>query len=178
MKINITVEKERKNRFKNTKDAWWNRGPKYWRDNPINYFVQMKHYKLWKNIWLSMFVIFLGLSIILELSLNWTLKDNLAEIISLKIAVIALFGSLFASANKNYRIYANLYDQTKFRSVVAKTIQGIILDDTRIDNANKGILLTVAAQSLFEMKPNGHLTKKDSGSPVNDLLVSLISRKE
>ena len=151
---------------------------KFLRDNPTNYFVQMQHFKLWKNIWLTFFVAALLSSVVGEHIVHWTIKDNLAEIISIKVAIIAFFGTLFGTANKNYRIYANLYDQTRFRSVVSKTIQSIILDDKRISEPNRAILLTVAAQSLFEMKANGHLTKKDSSSPVNDLLTALIARKD
>src|SRR4051794_23034100 len=112
MVIKIVIERNKKtpSRKKDNQKRFF----KYWRDRPINYFVQMQHYKLWKNIWLVLFVVFIGISEIVNLKNHWTLQDNLVEIISIKLAIVALFGTLFASANKNYRIYANLYDQTKF----------------------------------------------------------------
>ncbi|MBI2588588.1 hypothetical protein HYW35_00025 [Candidatus Saccharibacteria bacterium] len=145
-----------------------------------NYFSQMRHYKLWKNIWLILFVVFEVVDIVLSTFVfKWTLRDNLAEILTLKIVAVVFFGTLYVSANKNYRIYANLYDQTLFRSIVSKTVQGIILlDETKIGPGYKNILLTVAAQSMFEMKPNGHLSKKESASPVSDLIASMLSRQQ
>ncbi|HCM52336.1 TPA: hypothetical protein DIS56_04415 [Candidatus Saccharibacteria bacterium] len=145
-----------------------------------NYYFQMKHYKLWKNIWLILFVLFGIADIVLSTFVfNWTLKDNLAEILALKIIAVVFFGTLYVTSNKNYRIYANLYDQTLFRSIVSKTVQGIILlDETKIGSGYKNILLTVAAQSMFEMKPNGHLTKKEAASPVSDLLATILSRQQ
>jgi hypothetical protein len=142
-----------------------------------NYYSQMKHYKLWKNIWLTLFVVFELLDFALVNYLfEWSFSENLLEILSIKLIIAILFGTLYVSANKNYRIYANLYDQTLLRSVIAKTLQGIIMDDSRLDPAYKNILLTVAAQSMFEMKPSGHLTKKESASPLNELLAALLSR--
>ncbi|MFZ1248864.1 MAG: hypothetical protein WAQ24_00920 [Candidatus Saccharimonadales bacterium] len=140
-----------------------------------SYRELMGHYNTWKNIWLGIFFLTLVLSVGVVNCLGWTIRDDLINIISIKLGIIVMFGSLFMSSNKNYRVYANLYDQTRLRDVTARTIQGILLDK-RFDREDTRILLAVAAQTLFEMKPNGHLTKKDTGSPMNELLVGLISK--
>lgn len=150
------------------------RGPRFIRKGDgRSYYYDMRHYDFWRSAWLVSFVVAFGISVLVCFLLGWDLHNHLVEVLSMKLIVAILFGSLYVSANKNYRIYANLYDQTRFRAVTTKVLQGIILDN-RIQD--KVALLTVAAQTLFEMKVSGHLTKKDSGTPTTDLLFSLIGK--
>ena len=157
--------------------GFWKRMRYYWKDNSAGYSRQLGHNKLWKNVWLIVFVLAQLIFIFIYLLVwHWNPSEHVLELLTIKLAMGLLFGTLFVSSNKNYRIYANLYDQAKFRSTVAKTIQGVLLDDERILPENKAVLLTVAAQSLFEMKPNGHLTKKETASPMNELITAIVAK--
>lgn len=146
-------------------------------EDPGSYYSQMRHHKTWKNIWLTLFVTAqIVLPLYIEPWLGLKIEKDLVTIISIKTATALLLGVLYAAANKNYRIYANLFDQTRFRAVVSETIQGVIIDDERIKDSQKNVMLTVAAQTLFDMKPTGHLSKKESASPVSELITAVINK--
>jgi hypothetical protein len=135
------------------------------------YIAQADQFKLWRNIWL--FLLFASEATLTYLFTSvWHLnyKTQLWQILAYKLSAALLFGVLYASANKNYRIYSNLTDQVKHRSVVAKTIRGIILDENISDSQKdyKAELVAVGARAMFELKNTGHLTKKESAGPVID----------
>ena len=141
------------------------------------YIGMADQYRLWKNVWLFMlFASEATLTFIFTQVWHWNYKDRLAEILAYKLSVAILLGVLYASANKNYRIYANLSDQVKHRSVVAKTIRGIILDQTISDTQKdyKAELVAIGARAMFELKTIGHLSKKESSSPLIETVREVI----
>ena len=143
------------------------------RDRNYGYVDQTKKFKFWRTFWLIALV---SLTIVLTIYFKlhdsfWSYTDDLTQILSIKIATALLFGSLYISANKNYRIYANLTDQTKHRAVVAKTIRTIVLDD-KLDEKEekyKQELVAIAAKAMFELKPIGHISKKEGASPLVEI---------
>lgn len=163
-------------RFRDLRDYW--KLAKYYynrkRSRRVGYLDQAKSYKLWKNIWLGLLV-FSTITTTLYFKWDtkrWDYENELVQIIGIKFATALLFGSLYVTANKNYRIYSNLIDQIKHRAVVAKTIRSIVLDEKlgEKEEKYKQELVAIAAKAMFELKTVGHLTKKDGSSPLVEIV--------
>jgi|GEM_PF-6125169 len=138
------------------------------------YALMADQYKLWKNIWLITLVASEAILTYLFTSVwKWSYKTRLTEILAYKLIPALLFGAFYVTANKNYRIYSNLTDQVKHRSVVAKTIRGIVLDQNigagEDQKDYKAELVTAGAKAMFELKTTGHLTKKESSGALLDI---------
>lgn len=87
----------------------------------------------------------------------------------------------YAFASRQLKVHQNLLEQYKHRSVVAKTIEGVIYTvvkskdnpeaaDSSIREKDLELLVQVAATSMFEYRPIGHLsTREASGGILGEL---------
>ncbi len=89
----------------------------------------------------------------------------------------------YAYSVRQLKVNQNLLEQYRHRSIVAKTIEGVVLAviKTKEETAAPGEesvlrdedleqLVKVAATSMFEYRPIGHLSTKEGTSVISDLL--------
>ena len=159
-----------------------------------NMLLWLKSYSGQRTVWFTLLsVILLSQSLIFILALlGYELFGiNISRIVpqhndTLFLFKLFIFGSIlivpvlgYATSNKNLRIYSNLYEQYRHREIVAKTLQGILIEaDESGDNKDVREKLTeVAAQAMFEHKTIGHLTKHEGHfSPVAEIVQTFSSK--
>jgi hypothetical protein len=89
----------------------------------------------------------------------------------------------YAFSVKQLKVHQNLLEQYRHREIVAKTIEGIVLaviktKEGTIESGQESVLrdqdleqlVKVAATSMFEYRPIGHLSTKEGTSILGDLL--------
>ena len=85
----------------------------------------------------------------------------------------------YSFCTRQLKIHQNLLEQYRHRAVVARTIEGVVgaVVRSQADNADTEItqqelqeLVKVAAIAMFEYRPIGHLSAKESTSPIMEVV--------
>jgi hypothetical protein len=102
---------------------------------------------------------------------------------------LTLYGALagiyigYGFSVKQLKVHQNLLEQYRHRAIVAKTIEGIVLaviktkegtsgpgEESQIRDEDLEQLVKVAAASMFEYRPIGHLSTREGTSILNDII--------